>query len=147
MAIKLGNNPKDFKRPVHVIKFGGVKDSITFTFLYRDKRQFAAMLDERLVAERMKQESELAVLKEAEELAKAGGDDAPAMLPPIKVLSNYMDWTRDNAEKVLQIATEWDLADPLNVESLQQLEDEFPGALEEIQSVYQKAIAEVRVKN
>jgi hypothetical protein len=139
MAIKLGNNPKDFKRPVHVVKFDGAKDSITFTFIYRDKRQFAALLDERAGATRAKDEAAVAAAKELDD---AGGTPAP-----VSIHDNYLEWSKDSAEKVLQIANAWDLSEPLSVENLQQLEDEFPGALEEIQSVYQKSVAEVRVKN
>jgi hypothetical protein len=136
MAIILGNNPKDFQRPVEVVRFGGGKDSISLTFIYRTKREFAALVDERAAATRAKE-------KEADDVLQANGGVAA----PISVEGAYLEWSKEQAEYVLQIASKWDLKDEMTVEKLQQLEDEFPGALEHIQSVYQKAVAEVRIKN
>jgi hypothetical protein len=139
MAIILGNNPKDFVRPVEIIKFGGVKDSISFTFTYRNKREFAALVDERAAISRAK-----LAAKEAEQKAIT---DAGGEAPPYSVMDDYLAFTREQAENVLQIATKWDLKDDLTVENLQLLEDEFPGSLEAIQVTYRSAIADVRVKN
>lgn len=150
MAIKLGNNPKDFKRAVQIINFSGVKESITFTFLYRSKRDYAVLLQEYSEAERAKHEKEIAKLKalKAEQERREKGEDVPAAdLPSITVLDDYVEWTAVEARKVLQLATAWDLTDELTLENLQQLEDEFPGSLETIQASYRSAVAEVRVKN
>lgn len=145
MAIKLGNNPTEFKRPVHVVKFDGAKDSISFTFRYLTKRQFAEVLDERAAAERMAADEEVARLKAIQADAEERGVEA--VLPPASALDGYLNWSKQQAEYILQIASGWDLSDELSVENLQQLEDEFPGALDEIQSVFKKAITDVRVKN
>lgn len=145
MAIKLGNNPVDFKRPVHVVKFNGDKDSITFTFRYMDKRKFAAMIDERVAVERMAADAEVARLKAIQADAEEKGVEA--ILPPVSALDEYLKWSKQQAEYILQLASGWDLTDELSVENLQQLEDEFPGALDEIQNVFKKSITDVRVKN
>lgn len=139
MAIILGNNPKDFQRPVEIVKFGGAKDSISFTFIYRNKREFAALIDERAAVARAKE----AANEEEAEARKERNEKDPAL----SVEGRYLIWTKEQAEQVLEIASRWDLKDEMTVENLQQLEDEFPGALESIQAVYQKAVAEIRVKN
>lgn len=145
MAIKLGNNPVDFKRPVQVIKFNGDKDSISFTFRYMNKRAFAAMIDERIAAERMIADAEIASLKAIQAEAEEKGVEA--VVPPVSALDQYLKWSKREAEYILQIASGWDLTDDMSVENLQQLEDEFPGALDEIQNVFKKSITDVRVKN
>ncbi len=127
MAIKLGSNPKEFKRSVPIIRLDGGTDAITITYKYRTRREFAALIDERNEAAK---EAGITPI----------GDD-------LKYEEAYLTMTKTSAEQVLQVASAWDLSDDFNVENLQQLEDEFPGALDTIHSTYQKAVAEVRVKN
>ncbi|NRR28892.1 hypothetical protein HSX11_01720 [Oxalobacteraceae bacterium] len=144
MAIKLGKNPKSFKKEVPVVTVDGVTDIVNVTYIYRTRLEFAQLLDERIA------DGEAAL--KAAEAAKASapeGDDSgiTTTQPPVSIKEGYLKATKESAETVLQVASGWDLDDPFTVENLQRLEDEFPGTLSDIQMVYQKAVMEHRRKN
>ncbi|CAN7738419.1 phage tail assembly chaperone [Duganella sp. LjRoot269] len=136
MAIKLGSNPKHFTKEVPIIKLDGATDILTITYIYRTRRDFAKLLDERMAAQTM---------VDAAAEVTAAADAVPK--GPVSVEVAYLESTKQSAENVLQIASGWDLVDAFTADKLQQLEDEFPGALNDIQMAYQKAVAEVRTKN
>lgn len=124
MTVKLGNNPKSFKKEIVVVSIDGKTDTVTFDLTYRNPEQFAALMDARAAAE------------------------ADMQIPPDR---KNVDIVRDGAKRqalnVLALATGWDLVDEFSVDNLIQLEYDFPGTLLAVQSVYQSAVLEARVKN
>lgn len=136
MAIKLGNNPKSFKKDITVISVAGVSDVLKITYIYRDRKGFAILLDERKAANEML----AAELKENEQ-------KEPAVVEIISSEAAVARATGEAVAQVLDIANGWDLIEPFTKENLEQLENDFPGALSEIQNQYQNAVLGLRVKN
>lgn len=131
MAIKLGINPKEFKKSTTIVLLDGTQDTILVTFKYRTRQQFAQLLDEHRAEDKMANEAEEKALKDES----------------FTVEKMYLDSTKKTAERVMQIASGWDLVEPFDVDHLMQLENEFPGALQGIRNLYQASVAEARVKN
>lgn len=131
MAIKLGINPKEFRKHVKLVTLDGTEDTILINFKYRTRQQFAQLLDEHRAEDKMTLEADM----------KKVNDESNT------VEQMYLDSTKKQAERVLQIASAWDLVEPFDVDHLMQLENEFPGALPAIRNMYQASVAEARVKN
>ncbi|MES2349148.1 MAG: phage tail assembly chaperone [Pseudomonadota bacterium] len=137
MAIKLGMNPKEFRKHVKIVTLDGSQDAILVTFKHRTRQQFAQLIDERGAEDR--------ALEKAKDEALKNSKPETAAAPIYEQL--YLEATKFTAERVLQIASGWDLVEPFDVEHLMQLENEFPGSLQAISNLYQASVAEARVKN
>ncbi|MYM25782.1 hypothetical protein GTP46_24445 [Duganella sp. FT135W] len=135
--VKLGNAPKHFKKPVDVVLLSGDVAAIELSFIYRTRKQFAELLDEKLAEDKAEHDAALAT----------EGDVALAPAPVKTVVEWYAEADAAGAKFVLKIANGWDLDDPFTEESLLRLEDENPGALAAIAQKYRQSVAEVRVKN
>lgn len=133
MAIKLGNNPKTFKKVIPLFDVNGKKESLQIEFKYRTRLQFAELVDARNVREKAKEEADL---------AEAGEDGAAKTYE--QTVQEMLD---DSVVKVLEIAQGWDLEDEFNAENLVELDGMFPSALMDIQNAYQAALLETRRKN
>lgn len=131
MAIKLGKNPKTYKKEIPLINTEGATDILVITYKYRSRLEFGTLLDERAAAQKMREAS----APEVDIKADPSAHDA---------ISSAM---KQAAELVLEIAEGWDVEDPFTLENLMQLECDFPGALADIQDTYQIATLEVRRKN
>lgn len=138
MAIKLGSNPKQFTKAVEIVLLDDTTDVINVNYKYRNREEFAQLLDERRADDKMERANLAAAEKDLSEEKK----DAA-----FSVKKLFVDSTKKSAERVLQIANGWDMAEPFDVEHLMWVENEFPGALQSIEAKYQKSVAEVRVKN
>lgn len=136
MAIVLGNNPKTFKKVIHLFDVNGKKENLQIEFKYRTRQQFAALVDARNVREKAKEEADLAALAEA-------GEEGAAKTYE-QTVQEMLD---DSVAKVLEIAQGWDLEDEFTSENLMQLDGMFPSALMDIQNAYQAALLETRRKN
>ncbi|WP_343728523.1 phage tail assembly chaperone [Duganella sp.] len=151
MTIKLGKNPKDFKKTLTVVSIDGVSDTLSITYIYRDPVQMAELLDKRAAAAAAEAEASAKAALEAEAAEAAATEQgrdaaaAPVKIPSIK--EGYLAQAHAAANEVLEIATGWDVDDAFTAENLLVLEKEFPGALVAIQARYQQAVTEVRVKN
>lgn len=125
---KFGATPKSFKKDVEIIMLDGSSSVIEFSFIYRTRPEFAALVDERIAASKKKQDVDEDVsdrtVKEWFALADAA-----------------------SADNVLDVVDGWDLDEDLNKESLLRLEAEYPGSLDAIAGTYRQAVAEVRTKN
>jgi hypothetical protein len=145
IKVKLGNAPKNFKKVVEIVLLSGVIGEIEMSFIYRTRKQFAELVDERMAAAA---EVEKAEAEKQNELEAAGAAGAvPAVAKPKTVLDWFNEADEGNAAYVLKIADGWDLDDPFTEKSLLQLENENPGALNAIATVYRTAVAEARTKN
>ncbi len=148
MAIVLGKNPKHFTRDVSLVNMDNETDTIKITYIYRTRKQFAELLDQRADAEEMvraQEEQKAKVAAEAAEAAEAKGEKIPVVRA--SAAATFKQAATEAAGRVLEVASGWDLSDPFTVENLLQLEDDFPGALGDIQDKYQAAVLEVRRKN
>ncbi|MFS2007973.1 phage tail assembly chaperone [Duganella sp. CT11-25] len=138
MAIKLGKNPKNFTRDIPLVTMDGVADVLVITYKYRSRLEFAELLDERVAAENM---------LNAQEAAQAAAIADGAAPVQKSAAEGFTKASKEAAESVLEIATGWDIDDPFTVDKLMELESDFPGALMDIQNMYQAALLEVRRKN
>lgn len=123
--IKLGARPKNFKRTVSFPMIEGGEGKIEVTFIYRTRTEFGAFIDELFAA--------------AKEEPPADGNFS---------MSALMAKTRDkNAAYLLEVVEGWNLDEPLNRETAEQLCDELPAAGDAIMETYRKAIVEGRLGN
>ena len=129
--VKLGNAPKNFKKPVSIVLLSGLLADIEMSFIYRTRSEFAALVDEKIAAD----------------MAADTAADSQTSVPAKTVADWFKEVDEGGAKFVLKIADGWDLDDPFNEKSLLQLEDENPGALTAIAAKYRQSVAEARVKN
>jgi len=125
--ITLGKTPKSFKRTITVDMLDGTKGSMEVEYQYRTRTEFGAFLDE--------------IFKDAGVKPEAGDDERV-------LIESVMEKTRDtNADYLIKVLDGWNLDDPLNKATLQQLCDEFPGVANSIMETYRTAVVEGRAKN
>lgn len=123
--IKLGNRPKNFKRVVTFPLVEGGEGAIEVTYKYRTRTEFGQFID--------------GIFAAAKEEQPQDGEFK---------MSDLMGKTRDkNAAYLLDVIEGWNLDEPLNRETAEQLCDELPAAAAEIMEVYRSAIVDGRVKN
>ena len=123
--IKLGNRPKNFKRVITFPLIEGGEGAIEVTYKYRTRQEFGQFID--------------GIFNAAKEEQPADGEFK---------MSDLMGKTRDkNAAYLLDVIEGWNLDEPLNRETAEQLCDELPAAAAEIMEVYRSAIVDGRVKN
>lgn len=127
--IKLGAKPEAFK-PIPV-KFpfpgDGSESIITVTFVYRTQEEYGNLLNE-------------SKTQEGQPLpTKEDGSIDFALL--------YGRGTKANADFLMQAIKSWDMDEPLNVDSLQALGNEFPAAVIAITAAYGQACREGRLGN
>lgn len=136
--LKLGDNPKNFKKTIQIVLLDGGTAPLQVSFIYRTRKQFAELVDANIA----KAEAEAKAAIEAAEHDADG--EAPKRMT---IAESYAAVDKARADHVLQIADGWDLGDEFNAENLLQFEDEYPGALHAISIAYAQAVAEVRTKN
>lgn len=125
---KFGTPPKSFKKNVEIVMLDGTTAAIEFSFKYRTRKQFAELADENMA-------SVIADQKAAGEVQER------------TVVEWYGIADTHSVAHVLKIVDGWDLEDELNEKTLTKLEDEYPGSLSAIATVYRQAVAEARAKN
>lgn len=122
--LKLGARPQHFKRVVTFAMLDGDEGTIECVFKYRTRTEFGVFID--------------AIFADAKE---------PRTDEQFSV-ENLMAKTRDkNADYLLQVLDGWNLDDELSRDTLQQLADECPAAVNAVMEAYRAAIVEGRVKN
>ena len=136
--LKLGDNPKSFKKTIQIVLLEGGTAPLEISYIYRTRSQFAALVDANIA----KAEADA---KAAAEGAETNADDAAPKR--LTIAQSYAMVDKARADHVLKIADGWDLGDEFNAESLLQFEDEYPGALDAISIAYVQAVAEARAKN
>ena len=125
---KFTATPKAFKKPVDIVMLDGSTSAIEFSFIYRTRKQFAELADANMESVK------------ADQKAASNAQDRT-------VSEWYAISDGHSVAHVLNIVQAWDLEEELNEESLTKLEDEYPGSLSAIASVYRQAVAEARTKN
>lgn len=125
---KFVDTPKSFKKPVDIVMLDGSTSAIEFSFIYRTRKQFAELADANMVSVKADQ--------------KAGGD-----VQERSVSEWYSISDGHSVAHVLKIVDGWDLDEELSEKALVRLENEYPGSLSAIASVYRQAVAEARTKN
>lgn len=121
--IKLGNRPQTFKPCNLTVQMpDGTDGTISVTFKYFTKTESGKMFDELIAAAKEK------------DTTIAGTDSAEFSLETI------MSKTREqNAAYMLRVINSWGLDEPLNIESLQQLDDELPAVSARIMEAFREA--------
>jgi len=129
--VTLGKRPETITLPAKFEHLDGTKDSIKVTYRYRTKTEFAAFIDERAAA------------------AKAAAEQEPVVADPTEFsLAEFFSKQDESlVDHILEIATGWDLADPLNRETVTQLVEEYPAAAAAIAATYRAACVEGRRGN
>lgn len=123
--IKLGQTPKSFKRVVSFQMLDGSEGAIEVSFKYRTRTEFGKFID--------------GLFAEAKDTKAADGEFS---------MADLMGKTRDkNAAYLLDVIDGWNLDEPLNRTTAEQLCDELPAAAAEIMETYRKAIVEGRLGN
>lgn len=129
--------PPEFSMPVPIpLRVGGTA-TITLQCRALTKTEWAAIRD--------RYTADLQARAEARINPKPSDTGAPA--PTISMASAVRDGLENNAALVLEFATGWDLADPLDAQSVKRLEDKSGGALQAIVSHYEAAIYQSRLGN
>ena len=123
--IKLGSRPKNFKRVVTFPLVEGGEGAIEVTCRYRTRSEFGVFIDAIFAAAQQQQPA----------------DQRFSM-------ADLMHKTRDkNAAYLLDVIEAWNLDEPLNRETAEQLCDELPAAAAAIMEQYRLAIVEGRLGN
>ena len=127
-TIKLGARPKAFKRAVSFPMLDGTTGTIEVSFKYRTRKEFGEFIDGIMAA------------------ASSPGQK-PAADEPFSMAALMEKTAGANADYVLQVADGWNLDEPLNHATVEQLSDEVPAAVTAIMETYRIAITEGRLGN
>ena len=122
--IVIGKAPKNFKRKVTIDLLDGGKGDIEFTFKYRTRSEYAALMDTTLAAE--------------------AGADVPKDETAVQAFERIGAGTVDF---ILAIAEGWDLDDEFNADNVKWLIDTFPAITPLASEAYRLAILDGRTKN
>lgn len=129
-TIKLGTRPKTFDKTITIPMHEGGEGKFTVQYVYRTRTEFGAFVDD---------------------LVQSAGVKPPASQDEADVkysLQRAMEATRDtNADYLLKVVAGWDLDEPFNRATVQQLCDELPGAAYALIEAYRAAITEGRLGN
>lgn len=121
--VKLGNRPKTFKPVTLTAPMpDGSEGKMPVTFKYFTKTESGKMFDELIAAAKLKD-------------ATVVGADSPEFS-----LETIMSKTREqNAAYMLRVLDSWGIDEPLNIDSLQQLDDELPAVAARIMEAFREA--------
>lgn len=121
--ITLGKPPKNFNRSVLFTTVEGDESFITWTFIYRTRKQFGELVD-----------------------TNAPDDVAPS--EGIPTMQSMMEKANvKSADYIMQIAEGWDLSADFNRVNVQELCDQYPAAVNAAINAYREAVMEGRLGN
>lgn len=121
--ITLGKPPKNFQRSVLFTTVEGDESFITWTFIYRTRKQFGELVD-----------------------TNAPDDVAPS--EGIPTMQSMMEKANvKSADYIMQIAEGWDLSADFNRVNVQELCDQYPAAVNAAVNAYREAVMEGRLGN
>lgn len=122
--IKLGTPPKNFKRKISIDLLDGTKGDVEFTFKYRTRSEYAALMDNTLKAEN------------------------DAEIPKDETAAQAFDRIgAGTVDFILDIAESWDLDDDFNHDNVKTLIDTYPAITAAASEAYRLAILDGRTKN
>ncbi len=128
-TVKLGSRPKNFSKTVSFPMLDGTVGTIKVDYVYRTRKEFGKFVDE---------------LTEAAGVASTASIDGDGKFSMEALMANV---SGSNAEYVLKVIDGWNLEAELSRESVEQLSDEVPAAVNAIMETYRKAITEGRLGN
>lgn len=163
MATKiiLGKRPGPFKATVMIPIVGAEPAPVQFTFKYRTRKEYAKLIDDTIAEAKAQAAAEIAAAqaraveeKAAAEAKKESGDtdgeevvdQKPAAAAPNfeQVIGQSVE---ADADWVLLLAEDWDLAEEFDRESVITLLDMYGGASHAISAAYAGAINQGRTGN
>lgn len=121
--ITLGKPPKAFNRSVRFTTIEGDESFITWTFIYRTRKQFAELVDTNTPDD-------------------AGPSESVTTMQSIMENANIK-----STGYIMQIAEGWDLAADFNRVNVQELCDQYPAAVNAASNAYREAVMEGRLGN
>jgi hypothetical protein len=124
--IVLGKRPAEFKRTVSFPMLDGSTGSIEIRYRYRTRKEFGLFIDELMAAAGETKTPDDEKFSMADLMEKTAGN---------------------NATYVLQVANGWNLDEELTHDTVQQLSDELPAAVNAIMETYRLAVTEGRLGN
>jgi hypothetical protein len=124
--IKLGSRPKSFKRVVKFPLLEGGEGAIECVFKYRTRKEFGEFIDGMMDAAGAKAKPDDEKFSMAEMMERTAGQ---------------------NAQYILEVLEGWNLDEELNLNSVQQLADEYPAAATTIMETYRAACIDGRLGN
>lgn len=125
--VKLGNRPTNFKRTIRALLPEGGEGTVEVSFIYRTRKEFAALLDETLQARGIKPPAD-------------EGDK-------LTLLRLNEQGIEADADYILKIADGWNLDMEFGRDTVMQLCDELPGMARALVDDYRAAVAEGRLGN
>lgn len=140
VRLVLGSQPQSFALPVTINRLDGSTATIVFTCKAMRKTELAKAKDQ------LHQASIQAATARAEERPTAT-EDLLKFLEANGTATVVQQGLEADSAFILSFATSWDVADPLNAENLQLLEDECGGSFRRIVEAYDAAIFHGRLGN
>lgn len=135
----LGKRPEHFTRVVSFPMLDESTATVEVKFAYRSRKEFAELIDANQAAIKAKADSEVARIKQA---ACEGGQVAD--FTQTDLVAHQADI---NAAYLMQIVKGWNLDVPFNRESVDELVDTLPAAVNAINAAYREALLEGRLGN
>lgn len=126
VKIKLGARPASFKKTVSFPMLDGTTGHIEIVYFYRTRKEFGLFIDE---------------------LMEAAGETTRLDDEKFSMAALMEKTAGSNADYVLKVATGWNLDEELTHDSVQQLADELPAAVNAIMESYRVAITEGKLGN
>lgn len=142
VQLVLGSQAIEFPLTVTVPKLDGTESVLTFTCRAMRKTQWAKVRDDHHAAVLQSIKDRAAAA--ATEPAKTA-EAAPRIEDGLQAMVSQ--GLKTDADLVLQFAVDWDLNDPLETVTLQDLEDEFGGTLNKVINGYEAAVYQGRLGN
>lgn len=135
------DGPEDDAFPVTITvrNLKGVASTITFDCIPRTVTQLAELQD--------KATKEMEAAKKAAEHKPGDGAEGAQDAPAALMADSHRQRFRRDAEYIMTIAKGWNLTNKFNLDSLEKLEDKFPGAAMSLAIEYGKTIYGQREKN
>jgi len=124
--LKLGAQPKTFKKTITFPMLDGTTGSVEIIYIYRTRTEFGAFIDANM---------------------QAAGDKAVVTGEKFSMEAMMSNTTETNADYVLKVAEGWDVDAEFTHENIQQLSNEVPAACIAIMEGYRAAIVEGRLGN
>ena len=139
----LGKKPAEFDMPITLVQLDGEEVKFAVRVKALDAKEWAALRDDR-------QRAVLSAMKPADLSPNDGEspiDAAIRMVDKRGFAARTAEAAERDAELVMKFAVSWPAEDPLNIESLVQLENEVPGSLETFIGTYDGARFHGRLGN
>jgi len=137
--IVLGKRPEHFTREVRFPMLDGSTGTMEVKFVYRSRKEFAALADEAQATVKATANAEIARLEKAVSDSATIADFSQADL-----VARQAEF---NVDYLMKIIAGWNLDVPFDREALEELVDTLPAAVSAINTAYREALLEGRLGN